>query len=218
MLRPRPSPGRRVPLDHCRCSWRRPHGCGLKRCTKDVVAGHGMNQRAPARTRLRAEDWACKPCLVDKAWSFGQRRSNACQRRSLRSQFRPVAEALVAGLTLLWQETLPGDLRILANCAIARYASEVADQWGPDGGQGFSQGLCLVRGRPIPWRISVIIPGPGDRPMLLRRSGRSAVNTLSKLRLADLRPAIGADGALLAWIGCGDAPVFLPIRRAPANG
>jgi hypothetical protein len=176
-----------------------------------------MSQHAPARTRLRAEDWACKPCLVDKVWSFGQRHSNACQRHSLRSQFRPPAEALVAGLTLPWQETLPGDLRMLANRAIARYASKVADQWPPMG-QGFSQGLCLVRGRPIPWRISVIIPGPGDRPMLLRRSDRSAVSTLSKLRLADLRPAIGGDGALLAWIGCGDAPVFLPIRRAPANG
>jgi hypothetical protein len=89
---------------------------------------------------------------------------------------------------------------------------------GPDRGQGFSQGLCLVRERPIPWRISVIIPGPFNRPLLLRRSGGSAVNMLSKLRLVDLRPAIGADGALLAWVGCGDAPVFLPIRRAPSNG
>src|SRR6185295_6471221 len=178
----------------------------------------GCRQDASARAWQREDDWACKPCLVDKVWGFDQGAQMHTRRAPRRSQFRPVAEALVAGLTLRWQESLPGDLRILANCAIARYASRVTDQWGPDGGQGLSQGLCLVRGRPIPWRISVIIPGPGDRPMLLRWSCGSAVKMLSKLRLVDLRPAIGADGASLAWVGCGDAAVFLPIGRAPANG
>ena len=104
----------------------------------------------------------------------------------------------------------------MANCAIARYASRVwLTSGAPIGDKGSVRGCVWCGGRPVPWRISVIIPGPGNRPMLLRRSGGSAVKMLSKLRLV-LRPAI--DGALLAWVGCGDAPVFLPIRRARSNG
>jgi hypothetical protein len=49
------------------------------------------------------------------------------------SEFRTFAEALVAGLTLPWQESPPRDLRVLANRQIARYASAVMDQWGPSG-------------------------------------------------------------------------------------
>ncbi len=62
----------------------------------------------------------------------------------------------------------------------------LVDQWSPAVGTRSNQGLCLVRGRPIPWRISVIIPGPSEQSGPTRPGCGSDALTLAPQSAAGL--------------------------------